>query len=175
MLIPNLIFLYHLIRASENLLCVAIAQTPPGRLKEYFEQHLQEEQGHAQWLAEDLRCVDIDVAKTQVPLLAVQMAGSVYYLIYHAHPAALLGYMRVLESWPMKKERFAELGRAYPKALLRTVNHHIEHDPQHLKDLLDIIATMPQHHALIDDVSAMTRNYLAQAAQQILGPRQNAA
>lgn len=175
MLIPNLIFLYHLIRASENLLSVAIAQSPPGRLKAYFEQHLEEERGHAQWLVEDLKWVDIDVAQTRVPLLAVQMAGSVYYLIYHAHPAALLGYMKVLESWPMDKARFAELGRAYPKPLLRTVNYHIDHDPQHFQDLLAIIESIPEQQRLIEDVAAMTRNYLAQAAQQILGPRQIAA
>lgn len=170
MLIPNLIFIYHTIVASENLLRVAIAETSDPALKGYFEKHLEEERDHAQWLAEDLRCVDVEASKTQVPLLAVQMAGSIYYLIFHAHPAALLGYMRVLESWPMDRAKLAEKGRPYPKGLLRTVNHHIENDPDHLKDLLAMIETIPEHAKLVDDVSAMTRNYLYQAAREINAP-----
>lgn len=167
MLIPNLIFLYHVMAASENLLIVASTQTENPHLKAYFEKHLEEERGHAQWLAEDLECADIKVPGTNPPLIAVQMAGSLYYLIYHAHPSALLGYMRVLESWPMDKARFAELGKNYPKTLLRTLNHHIDHDPDHLKDLLAMIESVPEHRELIDNVSIMTRNYLKQAAQQL--------
>ena len=170
MLIPNLIFVYHTIVASENLLRVAIAQTSEPALKQYFEKHLEEERDHAQWLAEDLQCVNVEAAKTEVPLLAVQMAGSVYYLIFHAHPAALLGYMRVLESWPMDKAKLAERGKPYPKGLLRTVNHHIEHDPDHLKDLLAMIEAVPEHAKLVNNVSAMTRNYLYQAALEISAP-----
>jgi hypothetical protein len=167
MLIPNLIFVYHTIVASENLLRVAISQTSDPSLKQYFEKHLEEERDHAQWLAEDLECINIEAAQTEVPLLAVQMAGSVYYLIFHAHPAALLGYMRVLESWPMDKAKLAERAKPYPKALLRTVNHHIAHDPGHLEDLLAVIASVPQHAKLIEDVATMTRNYLYQAAESI--------
>lgn len=167
MLIPNLIFVYHTIVASENLLRVAIAQTVDPHLKAYFERHLEEERDHAKWLAEDLQCVNIEVGETEPPLISVQMAGSIYYLIYHAQPSALLGYMRVLESWPMDKARFARMAEAYPKGLLRTLNHHIDHDPDHLEDLLAVIALVPEHAKLIDDVSVMTRNYLKQAASQL--------
>jgi hypothetical protein len=167
MLIPNLIFLYHLVVASEPLLRAAIAHTSEPHLKAYFEEHLKEETGHAQWLAEDLRSIEIDVARTAAPLIAVQMAGSLYYLIFHVHPAALLGYMRVLESWPSDKAKLAERAKGYPKELLRTVNYHIDHDPDHLRDLLDIIEKVPEQRRLIDDVSAMTHNYLQQAARMI--------
>jgi hypothetical protein len=168
MLIANLIFMYHVIIASERLLREAIDETrdnPP--LRAYLERHLVEEHGHAQWLAEDLQCVNIDVHSTCAPLLAVQMAGSLYYLIFHAHPAALLGYMAVLESWPMDKARFAELGRPYPPQLLRTLNHHIDHDPEHWKDLQEMIELVPEHRALIEQVASMTRNYLLEAARSI--------
>lgn len=168
MFIPNLIFVYHTIVASENLLRVAISQSS-GALKTYFEKHLAEETGHAKWLAQDLLCIDINVESTQVPLLAAQMAGSMYYLIYHAHPAALLGYMRVLEGWPNDRAKLAERGKDYPEALLRTVNYHIDHDPDHLKDLLEMIASLPEHRELIENVVVMTRNYLIQAAAEICG------
>jgi hypothetical protein len=167
MLIPNLIFLYHVIVASEPLLREAIARTSDPALTAYFAAHLVEELDHAEWLAEDLALVGIDVKRTQAPLVAVQMAGSMYYLIFHAHPCALLGYMRVLESWPMDRERLAKQAQGYPKDVLRTVNHHIDHDPGHLKDILAAIDKVPEHKQLIDDVSAMTRNYLQQAARSI--------
>lgn len=167
MLIPNLIFVYHTIVASENLLRVAISQASGTSLKQYFEKHLEEERDHAKWLAEDLKCVDVEVAQTVAPLVAVQMAGSMYYLIFHIHPAALLGYMWVLESWPMDKARFAERAKAYPSALLRTLNHHIDHDPAHLNDLLAVIESVPEQRKLIDDVATMTRNYLREAAKLI--------
>jgi hypothetical protein len=168
MLIPNLIWLYHVMAASENLLRVAIVELPPGVLRRYFEKHLEEERGHAKWLAADLRSVNIEVERTQIPLVAAQMAGSIYYLIFHAHPAALLGYMQVLESWPMDKAKLAESGKDYPRVLLRTVNHHIEHDPAHLKEILAMIAAQPEHAKLIADVAVMTRNHLQQAAREIM-------
>src|SRR5690348_11828589 len=121
MFITNLVFLYHIMVASENLLRMAARETSDRKLREYFEKHLEEERDHAKWLAEDLNSVCVDVKKTEPPLLAIQMAGSLYYLIFHVHPAALLGYMQVLESWPMDKGRLLEVAQPYPKSLLRTV------------------------------------------------------
>lgn len=166
MFIANLIFLYHLIVASENLLRVAIGETLDPRLRKYFEKHLEEERDHAKWLAQDLKSINVDVKAIEPALLPIQMAGSVYYLIFHVHPTALLGYMRVLESWPMDKARLDEVSKPYP-ALARTVRYHIEHDPDHLKDLLEVIESLPEHRKLIDDVSIMTRNYLQQVANQL--------
>lgn len=167
MFIANLIFLYHVIVASEDLLRAAIWKTTDPKLREYFENHLKEERDHAKWLAEDLKSVDVDVERFEAPLVAIQMAGSLYYLIFHVHPAALLGYMRVLESWPMDKARLAEIGKQYPEGLTRTVRYHIDHDPDHLKDLTAIIESLPEQRKLIDDVSIMTRNYLQQVAHQL--------
>lgn len=167
MLIANLIFLYHIMVASEDLLRAAIGKTHDERLRKYFENHLEEERDHAKWLAHDLKSVQVDVDKIEPPLLAIQMAGSIYYLIFHVHPAALLGYMRVLESWPMDKARLVEVGKQYPTDLLRTVRYHIEHDPDHLKDLTTVIESLPEQRKLIDNVSTMTRNYICQAAQAL--------
>lgn len=169
-LIPNLIFLYHVIVASEKLLKEAIAKGDDSRLRNYFEHHLEEEKDHAKWLAEDLQCVGIDVTRTDAPLVAIQMVGSIYYLIFHSHSAALLGYMLVLESWPMNREKFSEMGRPYPNQLLRTLNYHMDHDPAHLRDLVDVISSVPEHRKLISDVAAMTRACLMQAAIQIQSP-----
>lgn len=167
MFIANLIFLYHIMVASEPLLRFALAETTDPRLREYFAKHLEEERGHSTWLAQDLKSIGVDVGHTEAPLIAIQMAGSIYYLIFHVHPVALLGYMRVLEGPGMSQERLAKLEQEYPRSLLRTVRYHLEHDLDHMKDLNAIIEALPEHRKLIDEVSVMTQNYIQAAAEQI--------
>jgi hypothetical protein len=163
MLILNLIFLWHVIRASEHLLVVAAAQAS-GELKDYFQRHLEEERGHAQWLAEDLKSVGVDVSRTKLPREAMEMVGSVYYLIFHAHPCALLGYMHLLEGWPMPEARLREWQDQYPASLLRTTLHHARHDPDHLAELNRIIEALPpERAALVDQTRATSREYLLKA------------
>src|SRR5277367_3957194 len=137
--ISNLIFCYHTIIASEDLLIEA-AMRSDGALEDYFRAHLAEEEGHARWLAEDLASVGIDVEKTRIPVEAVEMVGSVYYMVFHVDPRALLGYMQALEreEWPLMAQWEAE----HPASLLRTLKHHAEHDPAHARELKRIIATL---------------------------------
>lgn len=169
MLVENLIFLWHVMKAAENLLVQAISCTPAGELRVYFEHHLTEERGHAEWLAEDLASVGINVRKTPIPREACEMVGTVYYMIFHADPAALLGYMHVLESWPMPEQRFIELEREYPPSLLRTARHHAKHDPEHLADLDAVIASLsPERRKLVDQTQHMTLRYIRQAAEALM-------
>ena len=89
-------------KASENLLVVAMQNTPEDTpLYEYFVRHLREEKSHELWLVEDLQSIGIDVSTTIVPREAVEMVGSIYYLIYHLDSSALLGYMFLMECFPM--------------------------------------------------------------------------
>jgi rubrerythrin len=163
-LVRNLIYLFHVMKASENLLVMAASQAS-GDLREYFERHLEEERGHAQWLAEDLETIGIVAARTQLPREAMEMVGSVYYLIFHADPVALLGYMSVLESWPLPEERLQEWERQYSVSLLRTVRYHAKHDPQHLAELQAVIAALPEERrALVDQTSVMTHEFLRRSA-----------
>jgi hypothetical protein len=160
-LIPNLIFCYHTIVASEDLLIEA-AKRSEGPLEDYFREHLSEEKDHAQWLAEDLVSVGIRVWETQIPIEVVEMVGSVYYMVFHADPAALLGYMQVLEreDWPM----LPQWEKDYPASLLRTVKHHAEHDPGHARKLRDIIETLePERRALVEQTRQRTLHYLQRA------------
>lgn len=164
MLIRNLIFLYHVIVASENLLVVAAMSCKDQMLREYFERHLLEERDHAQWLAEDLASVEVDVRTMPIPPLAREMVGSIYYAIFHVDPAALLGYMKVLESWPLNEERLEQLERQYPASLLRTVRHHAQHDPAHIESLCAVINALPSdQRELIEHSRSMTHEYLLRA------------
>lgn len=157
MLIQNLITLYHIIVASENLLIVA-AQRSEGTLRAYLEHHLEEERDHAKWLEEDLHSVGVDIRDTSAPKLVMEMVGSVYYLIFHVSPVALLGYMWVLESYPFDEAQLRRLEQEYPASLLRTIKHHVKHDPRHLEDLQKIIER--EGNPLVEYVKEMTSVYL---------------
>lgn len=162
----NLLFMYHVIAASENLTRQA-AERAEGSLKDYFTQHLAEETGHEQWLAEDLLTAGIDVKKTAVAIEAVEMAGSQYYLINHVHPVALLGYMVVLECVPMPLERVEELEAAHGKELLRTLRYHAEHDIDHGADVLAVIDTLTDEQInLVTQSAVQTAHYALKALQR---------
>jgi pyrroloquinoline quinone (PQQ) biosynthesis protein C len=165
--VQNLIWLFHVVRASENLLVQAEAQAD-GPLREYFKQHLGEERGHAEWLREDLRSVGIDVLSTRPMPIAREMVGSIYYLIFHSDPAALLGYMQVLEGQAENLARMLpQLEAEHPASLLRTLKHHAAEDPGHFAELLAMIDELPEgRRAIIEETAEMTRNYLSRVRFQ---------
>jgi bacterioferritin (cytochrome b1) len=143
-LIENLKFVYFVIKASEHLLETAIEVEQSEVLKDYFRHHLLEERDHAKWLAEDLKTIGIDMTKKKAPFSAATMAGVIYYRIFHEDPAALLGYMLVLENSRFPIRDLEDLERIHGKELLRTLRHHVEHDSQHSQDLLKIIESLDE-------------------------------
>lgn len=160
-LVPNLIFFYHTMIASEQLLIEA-EERSEGPLQAYFREHLEEERGHARWLAEDLQSVGIKVSETQIPVEAVEMVGSVYYMVFHVEPCALLGYMQALEreDWPL----LPQWRKDHPPSLLRTLEYHAEHDPTHARDLKRIIGTLTtDQKALVEQTRNRTLHYLQRA------------
>jgi hypothetical protein len=165
-LVPNLIFVWHCIRASEHLLECAIARSS-GELADYFCRHLEEERGHATWLAEDLRSVSVEVSRTRIPREAMEMVGSLYYLIFHVDACALLGYMRVLESCPIK-DKLERLEAEYGPELLRTMRYHAEHDPHHLLGItFQTERLTSQQRSLVDQTSGITIEYLQRATESM--------
>lgn len=129
-LIANLCFVHQFISASERLVDEA-AQEATGELRDYYLEHAEEERGHAAWLAADLLTAGADVMKIPKSRTAVAMAGGQYYLMKHVSPAALLGYMAVLEGNPMPMEMIEHLEALHGVDLLRTVRYHAEHDIDH--------------------------------------------
>jgi hypothetical protein len=138
-LLCNLIILHQIISASENLL-VEAAKEATGDLKEYYTHHLEEERQHEKWLADDLATAGIDVKQLPLDWDAADMAGSQYYLIKHVDPAALLGYMAVLECYPFPMQQLETLEMIHGKPLLRCLRYHAENDPQHGDDLKKVLA-----------------------------------
>lgn len=142
-ILPNLVFVHQLIAASESLMQEAIKMADAPLLA-YLSEHAKEEQGHAAWLADDLLSAGIDVDKAPKFRRAVAMAGSQYYLIKHQSPYALLGYMSVLEGFPVSLEAVEALEATHGKDLFRTLRYHAEHDLEHSKDLFAFIDKNPR-------------------------------
>lgn len=130
---------YRMIVASAPLLRFAIERSEPGRLRDYFEAHLLEEDGHDEMLLADLKNLGLD----DVPhsFFAAQLAGSQYYLIAHEHPALLLGYMLALESNSPPVSLVDDLSRHHGVELT-ALRHHAIHDPAHKEALLQEIRAL---------------------------------
>ena len=136
----NLTFVYHVIKGSENLLAVAIqCSTHERGLNAYFRAHLEEERDHCKWLEDDLAMLGVNARAEGVPFLVSEMVGSQYYLLYHVDCAALLGYMAVLECFPVPIEAVLALEGIHGTAPLRTLRYHAEHDVDHGARLLEVV------------------------------------
>jgi pyrroloquinoline quinone (PQQ) biosynthesis protein C len=171
----NLVYIYHTIVASENLLVLAAAHTESESLMDYFFDHLEEERDHAKWLREDLLSVGVDPTTIPASHHIREMVGNIYYLIYHKDAAALLGYMRMLESWRMPPGHLDELKKVYPEKLLRTLIYHQENDPKHLEDILKIISTLtPEQQSLINQTEAESYLKVCAAAEEFNAPQPRA-
>lgn len=161
--IRNLVFMHRMMIASEHLLEVAIAGYR-GKFHDYYAAHLEEERRHDEWLAEDLSSAGIDISTCPYDPEAVASAGAQYYLIYHVDTCALLGYMAVLECFPMSLNQLETLEQAHGKQLCRTLRHHAEHDVSHGNDLLEQVDRLtPTQFQLVAQNAVQTAIYIGSA------------
>ena len=163
-LVSNLAFMQQVITASERLLQEA-ADESTGELREYYLNHLEEERDHEAWLADDLKSVGVDVKTLPMMRKAVEMAGSQYYLIKHVHPSSLLGYMAVLEGFPMPIDLVDLLENVHGKQLIRTLRYHAEHDVEHRKELFKMIDKQARPEILMS--AAQTAVYVNEFSQEL--------
>lgn len=177
-----LVFLHTVIRASVPLMVDAAAQvsTMPADplsdgLRFYYERHIPEEEGHDEWLLEDLEILGRarDEVLTTVPSAHVAAAvGAQYYWIRHHHPVALLGYIAVLEGHPPTMTRVRDwIARTgLPAEAFRTLEQHAVADPTHNQELDALLDELPLSEAHLTCVclSGMaTAAYLAEALDDI--------
>ncbi len=134
----NLVFLYQVMLATTGMLEEAILHSD-GELQEYFTKHLEEDRHHAEWLAEDLLYLSIDVTKELTKRQSAAMAGAQYYLIKHIRPECLLGYMAVIEGFPIDINFVENMENLHGKEAFRTLRLHAEEDITHAKELFEII------------------------------------
>jgi hypothetical protein len=153
----NMAFMHDLMIASEPLVQEAIDHAD-GELRDYLVRHIEEERGHAAWLAEDL--AELGLTEWERSCAAVACAGSQYYWIKHVHPAAVLGYMAILEGYPMPIETVEELELIHGTKACRTLRYHAENDVEHRIDLFEMIGKLPEHAGLIETSAMQTLNLL---------------
>jgi hypothetical protein len=93
------------------------------------------------------------------------MVGTQYYLIKHSHPAALLGYMAVVEGDPVPLEVVDLLERTHGQDLFRFVRFHALKDLEHRTELFEVIDHAPQPlRGLISQSAENTLYYFIHAA-----------
>jgi len=161
-------FVHQVITASEELMqeALKVADRP---LRNYLMAHAEEERGHADWLAADLLTAGVDVAKVPIFRKAAAMAGSQYYLIKHQSPYALLGYMAVLEGFPVMLEAVDALEAAHGKDLFRTLRYHAEHDLEHRKELFAFIDENPRPEIMQSAIE--TAKYMNELSDELQSGR----
>jgi hypothetical protein len=165
----HLRFIAQMIKASENLLVEGITALLPmaggfnKSLCEYYAEHLKEESDHFKWLLDDLEEPDSLHSRDWA---AAELAGTQYYMLKHVHPASLLGYMLVLEGFPVTLLMVEELEKVHGKRLLRTVRYHAEHDLEHREVLFKLIDTVPSSLQALVMESAVHTAMLLLSAQK---------
>ncbi|MGW7131323.1 iron-containing redox enzyme family protein [Streptomyces bobili] len=128
----------------------------------YLKKHIREEQGHDEWVREDLAAIgfDPDEPLRRLPSPAVAaLVGAQYYWVSHYHPVCLLGHIAVLEGYPPARGLSTHLAKrtGYPSAGFRTLERHAALDVHHRNELmqtLDGLPISPQLQAALG-VSAM--------------------
>lgn len=125
-------FLEAVMRASEDLMEEAVSHST-GELNLYFKAHLEEERGHAKWMARDI--VSLGGEPSLIDHGAAALAGAQYYYIRHVGAWSFLGYLVAMEGNSAPVSAIAAMEKAFGEHGCRTLRYHAEHDPKHAKDL----------------------------------------
>ena len=179
-----LVFLHTVIRASVPLMVDAVERLSAmpgdplaGPLSSYFERHIPEEEGHDEWLLQDLQVLGRSREEVLATVPSVHVAegvGAQYYWIRHHHPVALLGYIALLEGHPPTIDRVRDwIDRTgLPEAAFTTLERHAIADPHHNDDLNALMDSLPlsESHLTSICLSGMaTAGSLARALDDVAG------
>jgi hypothetical protein len=161
--------MHQMVRATVPLMAAGIARceqlagdpVADGVLA-YLRKHIHEENGHDDWVRQDLDliCADADELLAEMPGAEIAAAvGTQYYWLAHHHPLCLLGHIAVLEGYPGSPELPKVLARrtGHPDKAFRTMHIHAVLDQRHRDELfetIDALPLTPGHHAMLG-VSAL--------------------
>jgi hypothetical protein len=150
--------LEHALQRSRSLEDDAVAAA----LVPYFEEHIEEEAGHDEWVLDDLEVLGVsrEVAKRRIPPPAVAtLTGSQYYYIDKVHPLALIAYQAVVEGYPPRVEFLDGIvaRTRIPKAALGSFYKHAEIDKHHGRALWAMLDGLPlnAHHVSLLGMNAL--------------------
>lgn len=148
--------LYSIVSCSVPLMrsacerAVELAGTDPlaASTARYLKQHIEEESHHDEWLLDDIVALGMDrssVLRSNPSANVARLVGAQYCWIRHAHPAALFGYLAVIEGNPPLAEHLNEiqLQTGYPPDAFRCLHLHAADDIEHLNELRSTISGLP--------------------------------
>jgi Iron-containing redox enzyme len=182
-MLPDFLFtVYCVCRSTVPLLRTAAERAGSGGdplgepLARYYARHAREEMHHDEWLLEDMVAFGMNrdriLARMPSPAIA-SLIGSQYYWMFHAHPAALLGYLAVLEGYPPSAAHLQAIQAEYgvPPETFRTMLKHAQLDPHHRDDLnkeLDRLPLTEELSSLISMSAFHTMDAVGRALEDIL-------
>lgn len=184
-IIPEYFFVTHTVmRTSVPLMEAALGQARrmqesdpvAAGVAEYLAKHIPEERNHDEWLLDDLEVLGVsrsEVLDRVPPATVAALAGSQYYWIFHCHPAALLGYIAVLEGYPPSADHLEKvLGRTgLPRDGFRTFFKHSHLDLHHRQDLYDTLDALPlteKHQAILGISGMRTVQMVARSLMEMI-------
>ena len=187
-LFPDYLFRIHgIIRASVPLMeaalerATALAASDPAAaaLAAYLGHHVNEERHHDEWLLDDLEVLGVSRASVKARRPSADVAalvGAQYYWIHHFHPAAIMGYIAVLEGTPPTEKQIAAVMKrtGLPPLAFRTFIKHARLDPHHRDDLdaaLDAMPLSPWLEELVTTSALETQHLLARTLREVVAER----
>jgi hypothetical protein len=140
----------------------------------YLREHIDEEMHHDEWLLDDMVVAGMDrdaILRRPPGALVAQLAGEQYCWIHHAHPAALFGYLGILEDPPDPRHLDEIQGiTGLPELAFRCLRLHGEHDLEHRYELQAAVESLPLTEAtagLISTSAFATMQLLVALMDQI--------
>jgi hypothetical protein len=108
-----------------------------------------------------------------------QLVGAQYRWIRHAHPAALFGYLAVIEGNPPLPQHLQEIQQltGYPSEAFRCLHLHAADDVEHLNELRATITGLPlsaEEAALISTSAFTTMQGLVSILEELTTQQQAA-
>jgi hypothetical protein len=145
-------------------------------LAAFYAHKIDEESGHDELLVKDLDVLGVTREALSQTLPAAPVAaliGSQYYLIDFYHPAAYLGFIGLLEGYPLTPAQLAEVVKASgaPEQAWSTYRLHMEVDPWHREEIMGMLDRIPEDPSLRGAIVAngvRTADFYYQALEQLL-------
>lgn len=160
-------FNHAIMRASEDLMTLAVLHSPPGELHDYYARHAPEEKDHAQWMAEDIAALGASV--DPVDHAAAAIAGAQYYYLRHVGAHVFLGYLAALEGNPMPLESVVRLEHAFGAKGCRTLRYHAAHDIEHGLELQSVIREHGNDESVLLNALITARSIQQHLCDRMLG------
>lgn len=144
-------------------------------LRDYYLEHAAEEEGHGEWILDDLASLGVVRERVlgRLPYAsAAALVGSQYYWMKHVHPVAYLGFIAVVEA-PADLEFLHEVSRrtGIPLSSMSCHVRHAELDPDHVAEfdaMLDSLQLTAEQRDLITVSAITTVGHLERFFEEIL-------